>query len=207
MSPFPRLYGIADASFGDPVDISRRLFDSGIRLVQLRNKKASSGVLLEQTMEIVSIAPEGCRVVVNDRADVAAISGAHGVHVGQEDLSPSAVRKIVGDTMLIGMSTHNPDQAQAAMAEPIDYVAVGPIFMTSTRANPSPVVGLAGLARICTLVDRPVVAIGGITLETAPEVFNSGASSVAVISDLIGGRDNRARARAFLKKLDEFLNV
>jgi thiamine-phosphate pyrophosphorylase len=203
MRPFPRLYAIADASFGDPVEIAAQLFYAGVRLVQLRNKNASSRLLLEQTARIVSNAPNGASVVVNDRADIASLAGADGVHIGQDDLSPVEVRKIVGDAMLVGISTHIPDQVLAAMQEPVDYVAFGPIFTSSTKENASREVGLEGLARIRGLVDRPVVAIGGITLQNARDVLASGASSVAVISDLIGRGDVRARATAFLNKLDE----
>ena len=207
MNPVPRLYAIVDVSFGDPVEIAKQLFDSGIRLLQIRNKDATSGVLLEQTKRIVSNAPIGCRVIVNDRADVAIMGRAHGVHLGQEDLSPTQVRKIVGEKRIIGISTHNSDQAQAAMEEPVDYVAVGPIFATSTKESHFPVVGLEGLYRICGLLDRPVVAIGGITLNNAREVLASGAASVAVISDLIGQGAIQARTRAFLEKLGESHNA
>ena len=203
----PRLYAIADSGFGDPVEIAQKLFDAGVRLIQLRNKTASSRVLLEQTSQIVSIAPEGCQVIVNDRADVAVLGGAHGVHLGQDDLPPDAARMVVPDSTLIGVSTHSLEQALIASKERVDYIAVGPIFETSTKENTSPVVGLKGLSEICKMVDCRVVAIGGIEFSNAAAVLGAGATSVAVISDLIGQGDIGARTSEFLKKLDEFGNV
>ena len=202
MTPLPRLYAIADAAFGDPVRIALALFDAGVGLVQLRDKGAASGRLLDQARRIVAVAPAGASLIVNDRADVARLAGAAGVHVGQDDLPASDARRIVGGGKLVGVSTHDLEQAAAATSEPVDYLAVGPIFETSTKADAAPVVGVDGLARICEAVDRPVVAIGGVTLGALGEVFAAGAASAAVVSDLVGRGDVRRRAEAFRARLD-----
>ena len=202
MTPLPRLYGIADAAFGDPVEIAAELFSAGVRLIQIRNKNASSRCLLEQAGRIVACAPERARVVVNDRADIARLSGAGAVHLGQEDLPPADARRIVGDSVLVGISTHNEEQALAGAREAVDYIAVGPIFETPTKWNASPAIGTDRLRRICQSVDLPVVAIGGIGLSNLGEAFDAGASSVAVISDLIGRGEIQSRAREFLNKLE-----
>ncbi len=201
MTPFPRLYAIADAAFGDPVRIALALFDAGVRLVQLRDKGAASGRLLDQARRIVAAAPAGASLIVNDRADVALLAGAAGVHVGQDDLPAAHARRIVGDGKLVGVSTHDLEQAASAASEPVDYLAVGPVFKTSTKADAAPVVGVEGLARICEAVDRPVAAIGGVTLDALGEVFDAGAASAAVVSDLLGRGDVRRRAEAFLARL------
>ena len=203
MKRLPALYAIADASFGDPVDISRRLFNGGARLVQIRNKTASSGELLEQAVRIIDKAPPDARLIVNDRADIAKIVRAAGVHLGQEDLSPSAARRILDDDSIVGVSTHDAFQALDTADEPVDYVAVGPVFESSTKKNHAPVLGLDGLAAICGQVERPVVAIGGIRLEHLEEVLATGASSVAVISDLVGHPAIEERTGKFLDRLAE----
>lgn len=185
MIAFPRLYAIADASFGSPVGIAQKLFDGGARLVQIRSKQIGSGEFLKQVEAVLRFAPTDARIIVNDRADVALLSGAHGVHLGQDDLPAVQARKILGGPLLLGYSTHNMDQARRADSLPLDYIAVGPIYPTSSKQNPDPVVGLEQLAAICKAVRKPVVAIGGITLETAGAVFAAGAQSVAVIGDLL----------------------
>jgi thiamine-phosphate pyrophosphorylase len=189
MTPLPRLYAIADASFGDPVDLARTLFAAGVRLVQVRNKKASSRDLLDQVEQIIGIAPEDARVIVNDRADIALIAGAAGVHLGQTDLPPASARKILGPDRLVGLSTHNAEQALEADKLPIDYLAVGPVFPTRSKENPDPVLGVAALKEICCRVRKPVVAIGGIRLEDAAAVLDCGAASVAIIRDLLSRTD------------------
>lgn len=146
----------------------------------------------------------GARLVVNDRADVARMVGASGVHVGQTDLTVGQVRAIIAGDQFIGVSTHNQSQVAAAIRDNADYLAMGPVYTTGSKANPDPVVGLEGVARAAAEArtsGRPLVAIGGITLTTAPAVIASGADSVAVISDLLDG-DSRARARAFVRALD-----
>ena len=199
MKPFPRLYAIADASFGDPVTLAVALFEGGARLVQVRNKKAGARELLDQVERILSLAPHDARVIVNDRVDVARVADAGGVHLGQGDLAPDAARRILGAHRIVGFSTHNLDQALEADKLPVDYVAVGPIFPTSTKLNADPVLGIENLALICKSIRKPVVAIGGIQLENAHEVYEAGAHSIAVISDLLDSKDLPRRVRLWIE--------
>ena len=196
-----RLYAIADASFGDCVRIAEALFTGGARLVQVRNKKAGAREFLSQVERILSFAPSDGRVVVNDRVDVALLAGAAGVHLGQTDLPPAAARQILGSGRIIGFSTHNLEQAVEADSLPVDYLAVGPVFATSTKDNPDPVVGIEKLAIICRAVKKPVVAIGGITLDNAKAALSAGAASVAVIRDLLAHEDVAQRTRMFERGL------
>ena len=196
-----RLYAIADASFGDCVRLAEALFAGGARIVQVRNKKAGAREFLSQVERILSFAPSDGRVIVNDRVDIALLAGAAGVHLGQTDLPPAAARQILGPGRLIGLSTHNLEQALEGDRLPIDYIAVGPVFATSTKDNPDPVVGIEKLAIICRAVKKPVVAIGGITLDNAKAALSAGAASVAVIQDLLAQGDVAQRVRAFERGL------
>ncbi len=144
------------------------------------------------------LSPRGMRLIVNDRADIAAIAGAGGVHVGQEDLPVEEARRICGPSSWVGVSTHNLDQLREAAGTSADYIAVGPIFPTGTKENADRVVGIEFLRAARGLTRKPIVAIGGITLERAADVFRAGADSVAVIRDLALARDPAARAREFL---------
>jgi thiamine-phosphate pyrophosphorylase len=139
--------------------------------------------------------------IVNDRADVAALSGADGVHLGQDDLPPVAARALLGEEKLIGYSTHNREQVARAEKLQIDYIAIGPVFQTGTKENPDPVVGMEMVRRVRGLTAMPLVAIGGITLENAPSVLASGADAVAVISDLTRDSQVAERVRGFLSAL------
>jgi thiamine-phosphate pyrophosphorylase len=199
MTFLPRLYAIADASFGDPVKIALALFSGGARLIQVRNKDAGTGQLLDQVERIIAHAPRGALVIVNDRVDVAKISGAGGVHLGQEDIPADEARRILGTGATIGLSTHNAVQATRAEQLPVDYIAVGPVFTTFSRKNPSPVVGIDGLRTISQAAGKPIVAIGGITLDNAPQVFKAGAHSVAVIRDILQTTDVAARVREWMQ--------
>jgi thiamine-phosphate pyrophosphorylase len=199
MIVLPHLYAIADSTFGDPVALARELFDGGATIVQVRNKTVSARGLLNQVLEILEFAPANCRVLVNDRVDVALASGAAGVHIGQMDLPPHMVRPMLPASQIIGYSTHNLQQALKAALAPVDYIAVGPIFPTSTKKDADPVVGLDGLREICSRVELPVVAIGGITLERAQDVFHCGASSVAVVSDLLNSKDVARRTQEWMR--------
>jgi thiamine-phosphate pyrophosphorylase len=146
----------------------------------------------------------GATFIVNDRADIARLAGASGVHLGQTDLSPADARLVLDESAVVGLSTHNAGQTRLALTEPVDYVAIGPVFLTSSKERPDPVVGLDGVREARAMVapsGRPLVAIGGITRERAPSVVEAGADSVAVISDLVAGGDPGARARAFLAAL------
>src|SRR5580765_4798581 len=142
MTTLPRLYAIADAAFGNPVFLARELFDGGARLVQVRNKKASAREFFDQVVAILEFAPADSRIIVNDRADVALLSGAGGVHLGQADLPPQRIRKILSANQILGYSTHSPRQALDAESLPVDYIAAGPVFPTSTKSDADPVIGL-----------------------------------------------------------------
>lgn len=198
----PRFYPILDAAALDragldPLDAARGLVEAGARIVQYRWKGPYTRAAFETAQAIGKIVQSaGALYVINDRSDIALLVGADGVHVGQTDLPPAAVRKVVGDKMFVGLSTHNQPQLTAANDEPIDCVALGPIFGTASKVNPDPQVGLEELRRLSSKVSKPLIAIGGITLETAPSVLEAGASSCAVISDWLRG-DWRNRARAW----------
>jgi thiamine-phosphate pyrophosphorylase len=169
----------------------------------LRAKHLSSAAFLEHTERLVDAADAyGASVIVNDRADVALLAGAAGAHVGQEDLPPAAARRLLGPSSVIGYSTHTPAQIEAAVQEPVTYIAIGPVFGTATKATGYEPLGLARVSEAVRIAsDRPVVAIGGITLETAPHVIAAGASSVAVIGDLLTHGDPAARVAAFCRVL------
>jgi len=202
VEPLPRLYAIADRRFGDPVDIGRRLFAGGARLVQIRDKRASSRRLLGEAQALVTAAPAGALVVVNDRTDVALLAGARGVHLGQGDLPAPRARMLLGPDALVGVSTHNVDQARIAGEWPVDYLAAGPVFPTASREARDPPIGIDGLRAICRLSRLPVVAIGGIRLEGVAALFGAGAASVAVIADLLGQGDIGSRTRRYIDVLE-----
>jgi thiamine-phosphate diphosphorylase len=204
MKPLPRLYTFADASFGDPVRLAEALLNAGARIIQVRNKRGSVRELLEQVERILSFAPRGVEIIVNDRVDVALISGAGGVHLGQDDVPPVEARRILGLDRMIGFSTHNLQQAMRAEKLPVDYVAVGPIFLTATKEKPDAVVGLENLSAICEAIRKPVVAIGGIKLENAEDVLKAGATSVAVISDVLSAPDVASRVQSWIERLNAF---
>jgi thiamine-phosphate pyrophosphorylase len=179
----------------------------GARFIQIRSKHAASGPFLAMCEDVVARAcGAGATVIVNDRADVAKLSGAHGVHVGQEDLDAASARRILGGAAIVGLSTHSPDQVRAAMTMAVDYIAVGPIFGTSTKDTGYQEVGTAFVSEAAGILRdagcaTPIVAIGGITLERAPEVIRAGAASVAVISDLLSTGDPETRVREYLRAL------
>ena len=201
----PRLYVILDAALltVPETECAQRLAAAGVCLLQYRNKGASARELFESSKRLSSLLiPQGVTFVVNDRADVAFAAEASGVHVGQEDLRAEAARSVIGAGKLLGVSTHNLDQFKDAAAGSADYVAVGPVFSTSTKANPDPVVGIELIRRVRTLTDKPIVAIGGITMESAGEVIRAGADSIAVISDILLAPDPGMRARQYIELLD-----
>jgi thiamine-phosphate pyrophosphorylase len=209
----PRLYAVIDAdvaaAHGWTVgDLARAYLDGGATWLQLRAKARPLQWTLDAADTIVSMVGAAATVVVNDRADVARLAGAGGVHVGQDDLSPADARRVVGGRSQIGLSTHTPQQVDRAIAEPIDYLAVGPVFGTATKDTGYPAVGhdliRYALERVRSRAERrplPIVAIGGITLDRAPAVIAAGASSVAVISDLLIDGNPAARVRTFVERL------
>jgi thiamine-phosphate pyrophosphorylase len=202
----PRLYPIIDVDVcaragWDPVALSRAYVSGGARWLQLRAKALESGAFLELADALVALtASAGARLIVNDRADIARLAAAAGVHVGQDDLCPTDVRRVAGDDVLVGLSTHTLDQIDAALREPIDYLAIGPVYTTGTKATGYDAVGLTAVRHAhekARRTDCPVVAIGGVSLETARRVIDAGAASVAVITDLVSG-DPEARVRQYL---------
>jgi len=198
---FSPLYAIIDPELtAIPVsDLASQLAVAGVTLIQLRDKKGPAAQVLAQARELSALlAPRGVRFILNDRPDIAAIADCAGVHVGQDDLPVEDARCIVGPSRWVGVSTHNRDQLRQAVATSADYIAIGPIFPTSTKENPDPVVGLDFIRLARQLTNRPLVAIGGITLEKAGEVFQAGADSVAVIRDIVAAKDPGQRAREYL---------
>lgn len=168
----------------DPVRVAQDILDGGARILQFRHKGFLSRQAFAWLEEIAGLARQaGVTFVVNDRADLARLFGA-ALHVGQDDLPPAAARAITGPKTIIGFSTHNEAQLRASADEPVDYVALGPIFGTATKENPDAVVGVEELRRIRPLTQRPLVAIGGITRSTAPRVREAGADSLAIVADL-----------------------
>lgn len=196
----PRLYAIVDpAQLDSRPAVLPDLLLAGVRMIQLRGKKANSRELYAASVEMAQkVRSAGGMFIVNDRADVAWASGADGVHLGQDDLPALIARRILPAGKLIGLSTHSLMQVEAANREPVDYLAFGPIFATSSKDNPDPVVGLSGLAEARKATRKPLVAIGGITMENARAVIDAGADCVAVIHGLLGAVDIREMASEFL---------
>jgi thiamine-phosphate pyrophosphorylase len=185
-------------------DFAGACIDGGATLLQLRAKHATGRDLLATAEAVVRRAEQtSARVILNDRVDVARLAGADGVHVGQEDLAPADVRRVAGDRLLVGLSTHTIAQFSDGLASPIDYLAIGPVFTTATKATGYEAVGLQRIRDVSALAAgrTAIVAIGGITLEDAPSVIAAGARSVAVIGDLLAGGDPAARVRKYLELL------
>jgi len=187
-----------------PLALAARFFDGGATVVQLRAKHLASGPLLELSEALVALGrPYGAHVIVNDRVDVSVLSKAAGAHVGQDDLAPADARAQLGPGAILGVSTHDEAQFARAMQAPVTYIAVGPIYGTRTKDTGYAAVGLdlvRAARRLAPAV--PIVAIGGITLETAPSVLDAGATAVAVIGDLLGSGDPASRIRAYLQTLE-----
>src|SRR5215831_12738183 len=210
----PRLYPIVDfscfASLADPVSAIARfagdLIAAGATLIQYRDKSANVVRSLSVARELRRITQDGATFIVNDRLDICLAAGADGVHLGQEDISPKAARRVFDEAarnlpanpLLIGYSTHHLQQVEEADPLPIDYLAVGPVFATASKANPDPVIGLQGVRRARAATAKPLVAIGGITRSTCLQVRDAGADSVAVISDLL---------ESPVKAVEEFLRI
>ncbi|HET8967187.1 MAG TPA: thiamine phosphate synthase [Candidatus Acidoferrum sp.] len=197
----PRLYVILDAALlpSDPVEFVKRLMGAGARLFQYRNKTAPAREILQASQALnVTVRQEGGSFLVNDRPDIARLAGANGVHVGQDDLDVAGARVVVGSDGIVGISTHNLAQFEAAANTDADYIAVGPVFETLSKAKPDPVVGLELIRQARGLTRKPIVAIGGITLERAGDVIAAGADSVAVISDILAAKNPPARVKQYL---------
>ncbi len=195
----PRLYAILDAScFRDDATMFAAAADlaaAGVTLLQYRNKSGSARQMLELARHLKRSVGQRVKLVMNDRADLCIAAAFDGLHIGQDDISPEAARRIIGPDCWLGISTHNPEQIAEADRSNADYLAIGPVFATASKANPDPVIGLDGVRRARELTGKPVVAIGGITRANARSVVDAGADSVAVISALLP--DPRKSAEAF----------
>lgn len=201
-APFSFLYPILDASLETEATLSagiEALARAGCVSFQLRVKERSSREFHRWARQARAVSREaGIRLLVNDRVDVAMLVGADGVHLGQDDLSADSARKLLGDAAVIGLSTHDLDQARRAEEMPVDYVAIGPIFETQTKKGAHPALGIEGARRAREVVRKPLVAIGGITLERAPALLDAGIDALAVISALKAGPSLEAVAREWL---------
>lgn len=201
----PRLYVILDAALitSPERDCALSLAEAGVRLLQYRNKSAPARQYLDSSRRLAEVlCPRGVSFFVNDRPDVAFLAGANGVHVGQDDLDVEQARLVIGGDKLVGVSTHNLEQFERAAESSADYIAVGPVFSTSSKANPDPVIGVEFIRDVRRLTDKPIVAIGGITLERAASVIEAGADSVAVISGILSAPDPAQRARQYIETLE-----
>ena len=204
----PRFYPILDRDLLqqhdlDAAEAAAQLRDAGCTLIQYRNKSEPAGVVLAEALRLrEQLPPTTVRLLLNDRVDLARLSGADGIHVGQTDLAPADARHVLAPGQVLGLSTHSLAQFRAALEELVDYLAIGPIFSTSTKFDADPVVGLDLLRQARSLTQKPIVAIGGITLANAARVIEAGADSVAVISALFASSGTfAANARSFLHAL------
>jgi thiamine-phosphate pyrophosphorylase len=199
----PRLYAILDISFLADVEAvcsaADELAAAGVTLLQYRNKSGNAREILKQARELRRRVGDRVKLIMNDRADLCLAADFDGLHLGQDDLFPESARHIIGPDRWLGVSTHNSEQLAAADQTSADYLAIGPVFATRTKADPDPVVGLEGVRRARELTRKPLVGIGGITRANARSVLEAGADSVAVISDLL--REPRKSAEEFLRVL------
>jgi len=199
----PRLYAILDTSSFQDIEAlfstAEELLAGGITLLQYRNKTGNARQMLEQARELKRRLGGSVKLIMNDRTDLCVAAGFDGVHVGQEDLSPEGARKVIGDRLWLGVSTHNPEQVKQADKTSADYIAIGPVFSTASKINPDPVVGIEGVRKARALTKKWLVAIGGINRANCRSVIEAGADSVAVISDLM--REPRKSAEEILRIL------
>lgn len=185
----------------DPVGRAAAAVGGGAAVVQVRMKRASAREVLEVARRVFGLARGRALVIVNDRADLALLAGADGVHVGDLDLPPAEARRLVGEGLLVGRSCRTLEDARRALSEGADHVGFGPVFATRTKEIAVPPRGLEALRQVAESLPAPVVAIGGITLETAAEVARAGAAAAAVVEDLFARGDVGERARALAARL------
>ena len=199
------LYAILDTALRAdlaPAALAGALLHAGVRVIQYRHKASFRRANFDECCALAEqVHKAGGVFIVNDRADVAALCGADGVHLGQEDLPPEKAQRFLGQGRIIGYSTHNRAQAELAARLPVDYIAIGPVFPTKTKKDPDPVVGLAFISEVRRITEKPLVAIGGITLDNAPSVLQAGADAVAVASDLLRDSNIERRVGEFLSSL------
>jgi thiamine-phosphate pyrophosphorylase len=201
----PKLYAIVDVTCFAPqlrttnsiVEFARDLAEGGVKFLQYRNKEGDTRAMVKHAREIQRVVEGKVKLIMNDRADICVALGYDGVHLGQDDLPPEGARLVVGDR-IVGVSTHNREQVKLADESPADYVAIGPVFPTTGKKNPDVIVGLDGVRMARKVTQKPLVAIGGITRQNAKSVFEAGADSVAVISDLLSAPKRAA---------EEFLRI
>ena len=199
----PRVYPITDERLSglSHAEQVERLAAGGATLIQLREKAASPREFYNAALEAMKVARRvGVQIIINDRVDIAMAVDADGVHLGQGDVPPDHARRLLGENRIVGFSTHSVNQALEADRAPVDYIAIGPVFQTSTKENPEAIVGLEAIAAIKSQASKPLVAIGGITLALALSVIEAGADSVAVISDLFSTSDISERTREFIDR-------
>jgi thiamine-phosphate pyrophosphorylase len=202
---FLRLYPIVvpsqigSGTLSEVCEFTIELCAGGATLIQVREKDARAKEILRLARELRRILPSSVRLIVNDRADLAVAAAADGVHIGQDDLPPESARKIIGPGRLLGLSTHNPEQIKVADQSSADYIAIGPVFATISKENPDPVIGIEGVRLARSLTSKPLVAIGGITLENCQDVITAGADAIAVIGDLL--TNPRKRTADFLLQM------
>jgi thiamine-phosphate pyrophosphorylase len=205
----PKLYAICDAELLAQRGISpevfcRNLYAAGVRCMQYRDKGANAAQFLANARALRDSIRRDAILVLNDRADVCELSSCDGLHIGQEDLTPGGARRVIGSGRLLGISTHNEAQLVAANATDADYIAIGPVYTTTSKANPDPLIGIEGVHRARRLTGKPLVAIGGIAQSNARDVIEAGADSVALISALVPSNSNvcaQQLAEDFLKVL------
>jgi thiamine-phosphate pyrophosphorylase len=204
MFSFPsKIYPITDLEISglSHAEQVARLIAGGATLIQLRDKHSSPREFFKEAQKALTVARSfGVQIIINDRVDVALALGADGVHLGQDDIPPAAARSLLGDKAVIGFSVHSVAQAKAAVEMPIDYLGIGPVFATSTKENPDPVIGIEGLQRTREVLGNvPLVAIGGITASRIAGVREAGANAVALISALL---ENPSEITARMKDLN-----
>ncbi|MGH9617385.1 MAG: thiamine phosphate synthase [Acidobacteriaceae bacterium] len=209
----PALYAILDTELLAArslrlMSIAAELAAAGVTLMQYRNKSGGSRAMLDNAAGLNDLrAGRNLKLLMNDRPDLALLAGFDGVHVGQDDLPAEDARAIIGGGRWVGVSTNTPEQVTEADRTTCDYIAFGPIFPTTSRINPNPTVGLAGLSAVRRLTAKPLVAIGGITRRNCRSVIDAGADSVAVISDLLPGSDSSAAEKTAREIAEEFISL
>jgi thiamine-phosphate pyrophosphorylase len=194
------IYGITAEEYSlgrSNIDIAARMIEAGIGVIQYREKEKSDRQQYEECLKIREMTREaGVTFIVNDRVDLALLVGADGLHLGQDDVPPERARKLVGDTIFIGLSTHSPEQAEAALKQDVDYIGVGPIFATNTKKDVCAPVGLEYLEYVVKNVSLPFVAIGGIKEHNIADVYRRGGRCIALVTEIVGAPDIVDRVRS-----------